>query len=51
MLFLCVGYLPVFTQNLSEEEVTKLMTDAFMQNQAGKHKDAADPWRPFLSGH
>lgn len=42
MLFLCVGYLPVFTQNLSEEEVTKLMTDAFMQNQAGKHKEALD---------
>ena len=40
MLFLCVGYLPVFAQNLSEEEVTKLMTDAFLQNQAGKHQEA-----------
>lgn len=42
MLFLCVGYLPVFAQNLSEEEVTKLMTDAFLQNQAGKHQEALD---------
>lgn len=42
MLFLCVGYTPVFAQDLSEEEVTKLMTDAFMQNQAGKHQEALD---------
>ena len=40
MLFLCVGYLPVFAQNLSEEEVTILMTDAFMLNKAGKHQEA-----------
>ena len=42
LLLLCVGYLPVLAQNLSEEEVTKLMTDAFMQNQAGKHQIALD---------
>ena len=42
MLFLCVGYLPVHSQNLSEEEVTKLMTDAFLLNQAGKHQEALD---------
>lgn len=42
LLLLCVGYLPVHAQNLSEEEVTKLMTDAFLQNQAGKHQEALD---------
>ena len=42
MLLLCVGYWPVHAQNLSEEEVTKLMTDAFLKNQAGKHKEALD---------
>ena len=41
-MLLCVGYLPVLAQDLSEEEVTKLMTDAFMQNQAGKHQEALD---------
>ena len=34
--------MPIHSQNLSEEEVTKLMTDAFMQNKAGKHKEALD---------
>lgn len=34
--------MPVLAQNLSEEEVTKLMTDAFLLNQAGKHRDALD---------
>ena len=29
LLLLCVGYLPVLAQDLSEEEVKKLMTDAF----------------------
>lgn len=42
MLLLCVGYLPIHSQNLSEEEVTKLMTDAFMLNKAGKHQEALD---------
>ena len=42
LLLLCVGYLHVLAQNLSEEEVTKLMTDAFIQNQAGKHQEALD---------
>ena len=42
LLLLCVGYLPVLAQDLSEEEVKKLMTDAFMQNQAGKHQEALD---------
>ena len=42
LLLLCVGYLPVLPQNLSEEEVTKLMTDAFLQNQAGKYQEALD---------
>ena len=42
LLLLCVGYLPVLAQNQSEGEVTKLMTDAFMQNQAGKHQEALD---------
>ena len=42
LLLLCLGYLPVHAQNLSEEEVTKLMTDAFLQNQAGKHQEALE---------
>ena len=42
LLLLCVGCSPVLAQNLSEEEVTKLMTDAFLQNQAGKHKEALE---------
>lgn len=42
LLLLCVGYLPVLAQDLSKEEVTKLMSDAFMQNQAGKHQEALD---------
>ena len=42
MLLLCIGYLPIHSQNLSGEEVTKLMTDAFMQNKEGKHQEALD---------
>ena len=42
IFLLCVGYMPVLAQNLSEEEVTKLMTDAFLLNQAGKHRAALD---------
>lgn len=42
ILLLCIGYLPIYSQNLSDEEVTKLMTDAFMQNKAGKHQEALD---------
>lgn len=42
ILLLCVGYLPIHSQNLSEEEVTKLMTDAFMLNKAGRHQEALD---------
>lgn len=42
LLLLCVGCSPVLAQNLSEEEVTKLMTDAFLLNQAGKHQEALD---------
>lgn len=34
--------MPVHAQNLSEGDVTNLMTDAFLQNQAGKHQKALD---------
>lgn len=41
-LFLCMGHLSVHAQELSVEEITKLMNDAFLQNKAGKYQEALE---------
>ena len=40
MLLLCVGYVPVLAQDLSEAEVTEIMNNAFTHNKEGRYQEA-----------